>query len=149
MQHLCLGPCHHNGKLAVVLAPVFCLIGLGGLPSAAAASAIASATVIAPVNVITSWVDLPATVSQSGIWVTVAVPPARTSPPISGFSSPLSEPELSVGVLSPDSSTLAHGGAILDRRSAALGALYGEFITFLSAPMPLGGGRYSITVAFN
>jgi hypothetical protein len=149
VQHFCLGSCHHNGKLAVVLAPVFCLIGLGGLPSAAAASAIASATVIAPVNVMTSWLDLPVTVSQSGIWVTVAVPPARIFPLVSDFPPLLSEPDLSVGVLSSDSGTLAHDGAVFDRRSAALGALHGEFITFLSAPMPLGGGRYSITVAFN
>ena len=97
----------------------------------------------------TSWLDLPVTVSQSGLWITVAVPPAQIFPPVAYFSPLLSAPDLSIGVLSSDSGTLAHDGAVFDRRSAALGALHGEFITFLSASMPLGGGRYSITVAFN
>lgn len=115
--------------------------------AASSAVAIASATVIAPVNVMTSWADLPVKVIWSGGWIRLAMPSAQ--PPVSSPSNPLNEADLAVGLPPSGSSALARDGAGADWRGTQKGTLHGEFTTALSAQAPLNGGSYRVTVAFN
>ncbi|MBH2010018.1 MAG: hypothetical protein I8H71_09995 [Xanthomonadaceae bacterium] len=135
------------------LTPVVYMVGLGGLTfsqtSPATATAIASATVIDPVNVTASWADSAVTVSRSGGWVRVVMPPAQPPLPVSSATNPLNEADLAVGVSSSGSTALAREWTGSGWRIAMKGTLHGEFTTSLSAPKPLGGGRYSVTLAFN
>lgn len=108
---------------------------------AATASANVGATVIAPVSVMISWADLPVTVSLSGGWVRLVMPPARLPLRVSSLSHPLNEADLAVGVSSAGSTTLL--------RAATAADLRGEFTTSLSPPAPLNDGSYRVTVAFN
>ncbi|MDB5868996.1 MAG: hypothetical protein JWP96_1328 [Polaromonas sp.] len=89
------------------------------------------ATIIAPVNVMTSWADFPVTVSRSGGWISVLMPSVQLPASLSNSSASLNEEALAIW------------------RIAIKSTLHGEFTTFLSAPKPLGGGRYSVTVNFN
>jgi len=89
------------------------------------------ATIIAPVNVMTFRAEFPVTVSRSSGWIAVLVPSVQ-------LPSPLSNP-----------SDLLNGEALVVWRIAMKGTLHAEFTTSLSAPKPLSGGRYSVTVAFN
>jgi hypothetical protein len=106
-----------------------------------AASASASATVIAPASVMRSLADLPVTVSLSGGWVRLALAPAAPPPLVSSLSPLRDAADLVVRVTSKGGTTLL--------RAATAADLRGEFATSLSSPAPLKGGGYRVTVAFN
>jgi len=90
-----------------------------------------SATIIGPVNLMTSWAEFPVMVTRSGSWISVFVPSVQPPAAPSNPPAPLT------------------GTASSVRRFTMNGTLQGEFTAFLSAPTPLSGGLYSITVAFN
>lgn len=136
--------------MALIL--VVCRAGFGGLniAQASAATSVASAAVIDPVNVQTSLEDIPVTVSISGAWVRVVIPLAQPPPAVSSSSL-----DSNVGDIVA-SSALDGGPLNLDnfnRATAGDGTVHGDTVSALSLLTPTagsaGGDRYSITVAFN
>lgn len=137
----------------VALTPVVCLVGLGGLTvhQARAATASASATVIDPVNVTTSVADLPVTVSRSGGWIKVVMPPAQPPPPVSRSSSGGSSAGAAVASPALDGASLTLES--FKQLAASDGTVQGDTVSALSLLAPTAdaadGGSYSVTVAFN
>ena len=117
--------------------------GMLSLASGQAGSVSASvgATVVEPESVLTSLADLPVRVITSGGWIRVVIPLARLPPQVSISSSPLNAQDLAVSLpssLDSDAEERDKGGTLDE-----------EVATSLSAPMPLIGGGYRVTVAFN
>ncbi|MEC5214919.1 hypothetical protein RCH06_003491 [Polaromonas sp. CG_9.5] len=115
---------------------------------AATVSAGASATVIDPVNVTTSVADLPVTVSTSGGWVRVVMPPAQP-PPVSSSSSGGGNAGAAVASPALDGASLTLES--FKQLAASDGTVQGDTVSALSllAPTAPNGGSYSVTVAFN
>jgi len=126
--------------MSIAFAPLL----LAAVPSVAFTQAVTAqvgATVIAPASVMRSWADWPVTVSLSGGWVRLALPPAGAPLLVSGLSAPHDPADSIVAVSPVDSTTLLRPGTAAELR--------GKFATSLSSPAPLSAGSYRVTVAFN
>lgn len=156
MKHILLEQ-SYRGKLAAVVALTtgVCLVGLDGLTlgQAHAATAFASATVIAPVNIPTSLADLPVAVNTFGGWIRVVIPLAQGPSPVSSASS---------GSRSAGATTTAASHCLdlhlrtlecLRQLTAGNGMVQGDIVSALLLHSPkagvAGGSRYRVTVAFN
>ena len=156
MEHVLLDQPHHTRKLAVMVALTtgVCLVGLDGLTlgQAHAATAFASATVIAPVNIPTSLANFPVAVSTFGGWIRVVIPLAQWPSLVSSASS---------GGRSAGTRTAAASHCLnlhfrtlecLRQLTAGNGTVQGNIVSalFLHSPKAgIAGGRYRVTVAFN
>lgn len=126
--------------MPIALAPILLTVVLP-VAFAHAVTAQVGATVIAPASVMRSGTDWPVTVSLSGGWVRLVLPPASAPMLVSRLSALRDAADLIVAVLPAGSTTLL--------RLATAAELRDEFATSLSSPAPLSAGSYRITVAFN
>lgn len=154
MPHVPPDQCAHQGTILVVvrrLTSVVGIVGLGALGQAHAATAVASATVIAPVNIPASLADLPVAVSTFGGWIRVVIPLAQGPSPVSSAS--LGGRSAGAAVASPVVKDASLTPENFKQLAAGDGMVQGDTVSALSLRAPktdvAGGGRYRVTVAFN
>ena len=155
MEYVLLDQPHHTRKLAVMVALTtgVCLVGLDGrtLGQAHAATAFASATVIAPVNIPDSPADLPAAVSNFGSWIRVVTPLAQWPSPVLSASWGGRSAGASAAA-SPCFDLHFRTLECLHQLTASNGTVQGSIVSALLLHAPkagIAGGRYRVTVAFN
>ena len=107
----------------------------------ATASAQVGATVIAPASMMRFGAGWPVTVSLSGGWVRLVLPPTGPPPLVLSLSPLRVTADLIVRVTSAGGTTALRAATAVD--------LHGEFATSLSSLAPLNDGVYRVTVAFN
>lgn len=135
------------------LTPVVCIVGLGALCQAHAATATASATVIAPVHIPTSLADLPVAVNTFGGWIRVVIPLAQRPSPVSSASSDSRSAGASAAPASHCLDLHLRTLECLRQLTAGNGMVQGDIVSALLLHSPkagvAGGNRYRVTVAFN
>lgn len=133
------------------LTSVVGIVGLGALGQAHAATAFASATVIAPVNIPASLADLPVAVSNFGSWIRVVTPLAQWPSPVSSASSGGRSAD-AIAAASPCFDLHFRTLECLHQLTASNGTVQGSIVSALLLHAPkagIAGGRYRVTVAFN
>ena len=115
------------------------------------ASASASATVIAPVNIPDSPADLPAAVINFGSWIRVVTPLAQWPSPVLSASWGGRSAGASAAA-SPCFDLHFRTLECLHQLTASNGTVQGSIVSALLLHAPkagIAGGRYRVTVAFN
>ena len=130
---------------------LFAGVLLSASGQATSASASASATVIAPVNIPDSPVDLPAAVSNFGSWIRVVTPLAQWPSPVLSASWGGRSAGASAAA-SPCFDLHFRTLECLHQLTASNGTVQGSIVSALLLHAPkagIAGGRYRVTVAFN
>ena len=118
---------------------------------ATSATASASATIIAPVNIPDSPADLPAAVINFGSWIRVVTPLAQWPSPVLSASWGGRSPGASAAA-SPCFDLHFRTLECLYQLTASNGTVQGNIVSALLLHAPtagIAGGRYRVTVAFN